>query len=66
MTRRNIAQIISIFRDVSSIPSSGLIKTRLLVFIKPEDGIENISRNADIIPTILGHVITHKSHIMCY
>jgi hypothetical protein len=35
------------FRNSLSIPSSGLIKTGIiiLVFIKPENGIERISRN---------------------
>lgn len=38
------------------IPSSGLIKTRILIFIKPED------LKCSVTPTILHRVITQKSY----
>ena len=33
-----------------------------MLVVKPEDGIENITRNVDIIPTTLGRVITQKGY----
>jgi len=49
--RRNIVGVISTFRNILSIASSGLIETIIILdFMKPEDWIEKIYRNVFSVP----------------